>query len=71
MREPLDPSSVEQILLGGQWLVIRVGSFSIGTLRIGSGASGETIRNEIWFSAELEGGGRCSGPFAAVQAVRH
>lgn len=72
MREPLDPSSVQQLLLGAQWVAIREGSFSIGTLRIGSGgSSGETIRNEIWFSAVLEDGDRCSGPFAAVQALRH
>lgn len=71
MQEPLDPSSVEQILVGNQWLTIRPGTFAIGTLRIGSGASGEAIRNEIWFNGVLEDGARCSGPFAALQAVRH
>ena len=35
-------------------------------------ASGEAIRNDIWFSASLaEDGARFSGPFASIQAVRH
>lgn len=74
LAEPIDPGSVTQVLLGGAWLAVRRGSFSIGTLRVGAGASGESIRGEIWFSALLEGeedGGRFSGPFATIQALRH
>jgi hypothetical protein len=68
---PVDPAAVSQLLVGNQWLDVVPGTFRIGTLRIGSGASGESIRNEIWFSADLVAGGRCSGPFAGLQAVRH
>lgn len=72
LAEPLDPSTVTEILLGGEWVGVQPGSFRVGTLRIGSGgASGESIRNDIWWSAELADGGRCSGPFGAIQAVRH
>jgi hypothetical protein len=72
MQHPLDPSTVSQVLLGGQWLAIEVGTFRIGTLRVGAGSSGESIRNDIWFSANLAGEeGRFSGPFSSIQAVRH
>jgi hypothetical protein len=71
MPEPVDPQAVSQVLVGNQWLDVATGTFRIGTLRLGSGASGESIRNEIWFSAQLADGGRCSGPFAALQAVKH
>jgi hypothetical protein len=72
LRQPLDPSTVTQVLLGGQWLAVVEGSFQIGSLRVGSGASGEAIRNDIWFSADMaEDGARFSGPFGSIQAVRH
>ena len=72
LQQPLDPTTVREVLVGGHWLVVEPGSFRIGTLRVGSGSSGEAIRNDIWFSADLvDGGGRCSGPFASIQAVRH
>ena len=67
LQQPVDPATVSQVLVGGDWLTIEPGSFSVGTLRIG----GESIRNDIWFSAVLVDGGRCSGPFAAIQAVKH
>jgi hypothetical protein len=72
LRQPLDPSTVTEVLLGGQWLAVVEGSFQIGSLRVGPGASGEAIRNDIWFSAEqAEDGVRFSGPFGSIQAVRH
>jgi hypothetical protein len=72
LQQPLDPATVREVLVGGQWLAIDLGSFRIGTLRVGSGSSGEAIRNDIWFTGDLaDGGGRCSGPFAAIQALRH
>jgi hypothetical protein len=71
LPEPVDPQSVTQVLVGGQWLGVVPGTFRIGTLRLGAGSSGESIRNEIWFSAQLVDGGRCSGPFAALEAVKH
>jgi hypothetical protein len=72
LQHPLDPATVGQVLVGGHWVPVVVGSFHIGTLRVGAGASGESIRNDIWFSADLaDGGGRVSGPFASIQAVRH
>jgi hypothetical protein len=68
----VDPGNVRSVLLGGAWLEVRPGSFRVGTLRLGAGTSGESIRNEIWFNAQLDDdGGRLSGPFAALQAVRH
>ena len=74
LPEPIDPANVSQVLLGGTWLPVRPGSFRIGTLRVGAGSSGESIRGEIWFSALLQGeddGERFSGPFATIQALRH
>ncbi|MCU1376011.1 MAG: hypothetical protein JWO68_3297 [Actinomycetia bacterium] len=72
LQQPLDPATVTKVLLGGQWLAIEVGSFRIGTLRVGAGSSGESIRNDIWFSATLAGeDDRFSGPFSSIQAVRH
>lgn len=72
LPEPVDPGAVSAVLLGGSWVAVQRGSFRVGTLRLGAGASGESIRNEIWFDAALEDGdGRLSGPFGALQAVRH
>jgi hypothetical protein len=72
LQQPLDPTTVSQVLVGGHWLAVETGSFRIGTLRVGSGASGEAIRNDIWFTANLaEDGERFSGPFSSIQAVRH
>lgn len=71
MSQPLDPATVTAVLLGGGWQVVREGSFQIGSLRVGSGASGESIRNDVWFSAVLESGERVSGPFLSIAAVRH
>ena len=72
LQHPLDPTTVSHVLVGGHWLAVELGSFHIGTLRVGSGASGEAIRNDIWFTANLaEDGERFSGPFSTIQAVRH
>lgn len=72
LSQPIDPAAVRSVLLGGMWHDVRAGTFQVGTLRLGAGSSGESIRNEIWFGAELEdGSGRLSGPFAALQAIRH
>lgn len=72
LPEPVDPGNVRSVLLGGAWIEVRAGTFRVGTLRLGAGSSGESIRNEIWFDAQLEAdGGRLSGPFAALQAIRH
>jgi hypothetical protein len=71
LPQPLDPAAVTRVLVGGHWLTVADGSFRIGTLRVGAGASGEAIRNDIWFSADLVEGGRISGPFASIQAVAH
>jgi hypothetical protein len=72
LRQPLDPATVTEVLLGGAWIAVVEGTFQIGTLRVGAGASGEAIRNDIWFSADMaEGGARFSGPFGSIQAVRH
>ncbi len=72
LPQPLDPATVTEVLVGGHWLAVEPGTFAIGTLRVGAGTSGEAIRNEVWFSASLaDGSGRCSGPFASIQVVRH
>jgi hypothetical protein len=72
LPQPVDPSAVRAVLVGGTWHAVVAGTFQVGTLRLGAGASGESIRNEIWFNAELEDGdGRMSGPFTALQAIRH
>ena len=72
LQQPLDPATVSHVLVGGHWLAVEIGSFHIGTLRVGAGASGEAIRNDIWFTASLlEDKERFSGPFSSIQAVRH